>query len=184
MFLASALVPVSGRGAPGEPRRALRNPRPKPPGTSGTLARHQPTSPQGIRRVSEGYPKGRRKNEEGRNAAQNCPAGIAPELPGCRTRESRCSDFHYGPVTPRRVRAPGLHPPQNRHRVGWVPSPGVPISSTMRIAGRAAKLVDKLGSWQPFCRRPNSPIPELGPTAHCKPRPHKRKTSKYASICK
>jgi hypothetical protein len=46
------------------------------------------------------------------------------------------SNSHYGPVTPRRVRAPGLHPPQNRPLVGRVPSPGVPTSSTMRIAGR------------------------------------------------
>ena len=34
---------------------------------------------------------------------------------------------------PRRVRAPGLHRPQNRHVVGRAPSPGAPISS--RIAG-------------------------------------------------
>jgi hypothetical protein len=46
------------------------------------------------------------------------------------------SNSHYVPVTPRRVRAPGLHPPQNRHLVGRVPSPGVPISSIMRIAGK------------------------------------------------
>src|ERR1035438_1875662 len=43
------------------------------------------------------------------------------------------SNSHYGPVTPRRVRAPGLHPPQNRHLVGRVPSPGIPIWSIMRI---------------------------------------------------
>ena len=45
-----------------------------------------------------------------------------------------CNNSHYGPVTPRRVRAPGLHPPQDRPLVGRVPSPGVPISSIMRIA--------------------------------------------------
>ena len=44
------------------------------------------------------------------------------------------SNSHYGPVTPRRVRAPGLHPLQNRHLVGRVPSPGFPVSSIMRIA--------------------------------------------------
>ena len=44
------------------------------------------------------------------------------------------SNSHYGPVTPRRVRAPGLHPPQNRPLVGRVPSPGVPIASIMRTA--------------------------------------------------
>ena len=32
--------------------------------------------------------------------------------------------------------APGLQPPQNRPLVGRVPSPGVPISFLMRIAGR------------------------------------------------
>ena len=36
------------------------------------------------------------------------------------------SNSHYSPVVPRRVRAPGLHPPQNRHLVGRVPSPGAP----------------------------------------------------------
>ena len=35
------------------------------------------------------------------------------------------SNSHYGLVTPRRVRAPGLHPPQNRPLVGRVPSPNV-----------------------------------------------------------
>ena len=46
----------------------------------------------------------------------------------------KTSNYHYGHVTPRLVRAPGLHPPQNRPPVGRVPSPGVPISSIMRIA--------------------------------------------------
>ena len=49
------------------------------------------------------------------------------------------SNSHYGPVTPRRVRAPGLHPPQNRPLVGRVPSPGVPIASIMRTAGRIVR---------------------------------------------
>ena len=44
------------------------------------------------------------------------------------------SNSHYGSATPRRVRAPGLHPAQNRPLVGRVPSPGVPFSSIMRIA--------------------------------------------------
>src|SRR6266851_5590772 len=41
---------------------------------------------------------------------------------------------HYGRFNRRRVRAPGLHPPQNRLLVGRVPSPGFPIWSTMRTA--------------------------------------------------
>ena len=52
------------------------------------------------------------------------------------------SNSHYGPVTPRRVRAPGLHPPQNRPLVGRVPSPGVPIASIMRTAGCSRHCID------------------------------------------
>src|SRR6266568_7098131 len=44
------------------------------------------------------------------------------------------SNSHYGRFDPRRVRAPGLHAPQNRPLVGRVPSPGLPIWSIMRIA--------------------------------------------------
>ena len=46
------------------------------------------------------------------------------------------SHSHYGPIAPRRVRAPGLHPLQNRPLVGRGPSPGVPVSSIMSIAGK------------------------------------------------
>ena len=42
------------------------------------------------------------------------------------------SNSHYGRFGPRRVRAPGLHLPQNRPLVGRVPSPGVSIWSIMR----------------------------------------------------
>src|ERR1035438_9772955 len=44
------------------------------------------------------------------------------------------SNSHFGPVYPRRVRAPGLHEGGFVGGVGRVPSPGVPISSIMRIA--------------------------------------------------
>jgi hypothetical protein len=44
------------------------------------------------------------------------------------------SNSPCGPVSPSRVRAPGLHPPQNRLLAGRMPSPGWPISSIMRIA--------------------------------------------------
>jgi len=40
------------------------------------------------------------------------------------------------------VRAPGLHPPQNRPLVGRVPSPGVPISFIMRIAAEAQRFAE------------------------------------------
>ena len=61
------------------------------------------------------------------------PQRPRPRLCG-KTGAGDSSSSHYGPVIPRRVRAPGLHPPQNRPLVGRVPSPGVPISSIMRIA--------------------------------------------------
>ena len=44
------------------------------------------------------------------------------------------NNSHYGPVTPRRVRAPGLQTLRKRPLVGRVPSSGVPISSILRIA--------------------------------------------------
>src|SRR5208283_3580518 len=50
------------------------------------------------------------------------------------------SNSHYGPLYPRRVRAPGLHPAQNRCLVGRVPPPGLPVLSTMRIAGAESGL--------------------------------------------
>src|SRR5437762_1305907 len=37
------------------------------------------------------------------------------------------SNSHYGSFEARRVRAPGLHRPQNRLLVGRVPSPGGPV---------------------------------------------------------
>jgi len=50
-------------------------------------------------------------------------------------------------LTPRRVRAPGLHPPQNRPLVGRVPSPGAPISSIMsRPPGRPSSQL-----WPRMC---------------------------------
>ena len=61
----------------------------------------------------------------------------------------RPSNSHYGPVTPRRVRAPGLHPPQNRHLVGRAPSPGFPISSIMRIAASLLRSANSLDSPDP-----------------------------------
>src|SRR3989442_9491498 len=53
------------------------------------------------------------------------------------TGKRRNSNSHYGRFDPRRVRAPGLHAPQNRPLVGRAPAPGVPIWSIMRIAARA-----------------------------------------------
>ncbi len=68
-----------------------------------------------------------------RRTTTSSPCPSPPE----EERATACgSNSHYGHVTPRRVRAPGLHPPQNRPLVGQVPSPGAPISSIMRIAGR------------------------------------------------
>src|ERR1039458_228020 len=42
-------------------------------------------------------------------------------LAGAVLGEIAASNSHYGPVTPRRVRAPGLHTLQNRPLVGRVP---------------------------------------------------------------
>ena len=74
---------------------------------------------------------------------------------------------YYGSATPRRVRAPGLHPtetPKHRHLVGRVPSPGTPISSIMRIAGA------NLPKPSPTLKVVASPIPH-GPAPNNLPAP-------------
>src|SRR5947199_4115900 len=53
-----------------------------------------------------------------------------------------CSNSHFGRLDPRRVRAPGLQPSQNRPLVGRVPSPGVPFCPIMRIAVRPVRSLD------------------------------------------
>ena len=73
-------------------------------------------------------------HEPGRDALPRVRADRQVGLTTAVVLGAGTSNSHYGPVTPRRVRAPGLHPPQNQHLVGRVPSPGVPISSIMRIA--------------------------------------------------
>jgi hypothetical protein len=57
------------------------------------------------------------------------------------------SNSHYGLVTPRRVRAPGLHPLQNRPLVGRVPPPGVPTSYRPGALTRRPHLVPNENCW-------------------------------------
>jgi hypothetical protein len=72
------------------------------------------------------------------------------------------------------VRAPGLHPPQNRAVVGRVPSPGIPLQHIMRIADLfCPKHTETCGSrvsathpnpaWHP---KPSSLWPPIPPTMH------------------
>jgi hypothetical protein len=67
-----------------------------------------------------------------------CPASpIWTQLLGARgKRPARCSNSHFGSVTPAPGEGTRPTPPQNRPLVGRVPSPGVPIWSIMRIAGQ------------------------------------------------
>jgi hypothetical protein len=57
------------------------------------------------------------------------------------------------------VRAPGLHPAQNRPLVGRVPSPGTPISSTMSIACLGAHFF--LAPRPPGSRKESAPLSSL-----------------------
>src|SRR2546422_9520997 len=80
----------------------------------------------------------------------HAPTLQAPTLPR-RRLEKECaqnrigqeelddSNSHYGRFGPRRVRAPGLHLPQNRPLVGRVPSPGVSIRSEERRVGKECR---------------------------------------------
>jgi len=77
-------------------------------------------------------------NESPCGTGQTPPPGVGiMRTAGC----YRQQQFSLWAATPRRVRAPGLHPPQNRPRVGRVPSPGVPCSSIMRIAGSGVPVL-------------------------------------------
>jgi hypothetical protein len=82
-------------------------------------------------------------NEEPRSGGEVCFSTMRPRKatlrPGIGDMRAahlskNPSNSHYGPVNARRVRAPGLHPPQNRAVVGRVPSPGIPLQHIMRIA--------------------------------------------------
>ena len=56
------------------------------------------------------------------------------------------SDSNYGPAIHRRVEAPGLHPPQERHLIGWVPSPGLPIPVGKDFPSPVGQLVWSLAT--------------------------------------
>src|ERR1035438_6356540 len=86
-----------------------------------------------VQAPGSGNPKAEVRNPNEARSPMPEAASAFAEAAGVRPSPPLPSNSHYGPVTPRRVRAPGLHPPQNRHLVGRVPSPGVPISSIMRI---------------------------------------------------
>jgi len=77
------------------------------------------------------------------------------------------SSSHYGPVTPRRVRAPGLQAGGLAGDVGRVPSPGVPFSSIMRIAVSARAALDEVKENQKFWYGDFYPLTQctLGPAA-------------------
>ena len=67
----------------------------------------------------------------------SCLRCLSRTLPGEQPTVTPESAILIGHVTPRRVRTRGLHPPQNRHLVGRVPSPGGPILSAPRTRTRA-----------------------------------------------